>query len=108
MQSRGIGPTGSTSRWGTRIGLALAGAFGGLLFVYFLVGFVSIAARTQPLTTLWKILYFGTPALELLVVLVALLMGRRGGASTIRNVLVAVWLANLLNIVLAAIGFFGI
>ncbi len=88
--------------------MVLAGLSGGLLFLYFLVAFVNIWIRTQSFTWLQIVLYFGTPALELLALTVIVVTGRRRPGWMARYLAIAVWLANALNIVLGAIGFFGI
>jgi len=93
------------SSWPTRAGLALAGFLGGLLYIYFLILFVGLWMRTQSFSPIQVLVYFGTPALELLALLIAPFMGRKRGAA-LRNLLMTVWLANVLNLVLTAIGTF--
>jgi len=105
MDSRQTGTDVPGSRWPTRVGLALAGFFGGLLYLYFLIAFVGLWMRTQSFSPIQILVYFGTPALELLAVVIALFMGRKRGA-VVRNLLMTIWLANVLNMVLFAIGTF--
>ena len=103
--SRQTGTDVPGTRWPTRVGLALAGFFGGLLYLYFLVGFVGLWMRTVSFSPIQILVYFGTPALELLALVIAVFMGRKSGA-VVRNLLMTVWLANVFNIVLLAIGTF--
>ncbi len=93
------------SSWPSRVALAVAGFLGGLLYIYFFLLFVGLWMRTQSFSTIQILVYFGTPALELFALLVAFFTGRKRGA-VMRNLLMTVWLANVLNMVLTAIGTF--
>ena len=105
MNSGQTGTDVPRSRWPTRVGLVLAGFLGGLLYLYFLLSFVGLWMRTQSFSSIQILVYIGTPALELLALVIAVLMGRKRGA-VVRNLLMTVWLASVLNMVLLAIGIF--
>jgi hypothetical protein len=106
MQGRQVSTNVPRSGWPTRVGLALARLFGGLLFLYFLVLFVGLWMRTGSFSPFQIVIYFGTPALELLALAFVLFMTRHNRGPLVRNMLLTVWLANVLNMVLAGIGFF--
>lgn len=93
-------------RWPTRVGLALAALLGGLLFLGFFLLFVGLWMRTQSFTPIQIVVYFGTPALELLALVLVVFMARHSRGALVRNLLMTVWLANVLNMVLTAIGTF--
>ena len=57
MDSRQTGTDVPGTRWPTRAGLALAGFFGGLLYLYFLVGFVGLWMRTGLIGLLSYVFY---------------------------------------------------
>jgi hypothetical protein len=95
-----------SSGWPTRVGRALAGLFGGLLFLYFLLLFVGLWMRTGSFSPFQIVIYFGTPVVELLALVFVLFMTRHNRGPLVRDMLLTVWLANVLNMVLASIGFF--
>jgi hypothetical protein len=76
MDSRQTDTDVPESRWPTRVGLALAGFLGGLLYLYFLIAFVGLWMRTQSFSPIQLLVNFGTPALELSALVVALFMAR--------------------------------
>jgi hypothetical protein len=94
------------SKWPTRVGLVLAALLGALLFLYFLLLFVGLWMRTGSFSPIQIVIYFGTPALELLVLVVVVFRSRHNKSAIFRNLLLTVWLAIVLNLVLTAIGTF--
>ncbi len=105
MDSRQTGTDVPGTRWPTRVGLALAGFYGGLLYLYFLVGFVGLWMRTVSFSPIQILVYFGDTSARVVGARHRRLHGTKSGA-VVCNLLMTVWLANVFNIVLLAIGTF--
>ncbi len=95
------------SVWPTRVGLTLAGILGAFLFLLFLGSFANLWIRPGSFSLLKALVYYGIPAVEVLGLVTALVMGRRRTGSMVRNVLVAMWLAIVLNMCLVPTGLFS-
>jgi hypothetical protein len=106
MDSRQADVDVARSKWPTRVGLVLAALLGALLFLYFLIAFVGLWMRTGSFSPIQIVIYFGTPGLELLALVVVVFAYRHDKRAIFRNLLMTVWLAIVLNMVLAAIGTF--
>ena|ERR1700694_5573151 len=106
MDSRQTDVDVARTKWPTRVGLVLAALLGTFLFLYFLLLFVGLWMRTGSFSPIQIVIYFGTPALELLALVVIVFISRPNKNAVFRNLLMTVWLAIVLNMVLAAIGTF--
>ena len=95
-------------RWAKSIALAVALLLGGIMFLLFLILFLNLWTTTGAFSAIQLVVYFGTPALEVLALVLVLFMTRRNKGLMLGSLLIVLWCANTVNLVLYFIGTFGI